>query len=202
MPETNAEVVLVDDDKSVLRALSRQISLMGHTPVAYDAAQAGVEHVRSGRGDCLLLDLRMPEFSGLDVQEMLAGLPVPIVFISGQATIPATVQALQNGAVTFLEKPVDYDDLTEAIETALRRGVEMRTEHNDRAQAKTLFESLTKRQRQVFLVLITGASNKGIARELGIGERTVKAHRQAIMERLGADSIADIYKLAAELDMN
>lgn len=202
MPDLTAEIVLVDDDRSVLRAMSRQVGLMGHNPVTFDDARKGVEHILAGHGDCLLLDLRMPEISGLDVQDMLAGLPVSIVFISGQATIPATVRAMQNGAVTFLEKPVEYAELEQAIDTALKRGTELRSRQNDRTLAEELFASLTDRQKDVFRVLVTGAANKDIARELGIGERTVKAHRQAIMERLGADSIAAVYRLAGELGIN
>lgn len=202
MFDLNAEIVLVDDDPSVLRAMSRQVGLMGHNPVAFDDARKAVRHIRSGQGDCLLVDLQMPELSGLQVQEMLADLPVPVVFVSGQANIPTTVKAMQNGAVTFLEKPIEYAMLEQAIDVALKRGAELRSRLNDRARARKLFASLTDRQKDVFRILITGATNKEIAQDLDIGERTVKAHRHAIMNRLGADSIADIYRLASELGMD
>ncbi|WP_425044310.1 response regulator transcription factor [Primorskyibacter sp. S87] len=202
MPERRAEIVVVDDDRSVLKAMSRQISLMGHRPVVFDDPRQGVCHVREGNGDCLLLDLQMPDASGLDVQDMLSGLPVPIVFVSGFATIPATVQAMQNGAVTFLEKPVEYAELELAIETALKKGADLRANPDDQSAADELLASLTERQKDVFRILVTGVTNKEIAQELGIGERTVKAHRHAIMERLEADSIADIYRLAARLGLN
>jgi two-component system, LuxR family, response regulator FixJ len=200
--DCKSEIILVDDDPSVLKALSRQVGLMGYEPVTFGNAGKAAQHIRAGQGDCLLLDLRMPEISGLDVQDMLAGVPVPIIFISGHATIPATVQAMQNGAVTFLEKPIEYADLERAIGTALKKGTDLRLKHGEHVSAKELFASLTERQRDVFRVLVTGATNKEIAHRLGVGERTVKAHRHAIMERLKANSIADIYRLAAELELN
>lgn len=202
MPEAVVEIVLVDDDHSLLRALSRQIDLMGYKAVPFPDAREGIRHISSGHGDCLVLDLRMPEVSGLDVQDRLAGLPVPIIFLSGHATIPATVQAMQKGAVTFLEKPVEYDELETALDTALEQGKQLRNAHRNRTIANAAYGSLTERQRDVFRLLITGAPNKVIAYQLGIGERTIKAHRHAIMERLGANSIADIYRIAAELDLD
>lgn len=202
MDDKPAEIVLIDDDSSFLKALERQVRLMGHVPVTFGDAEAGLHHIRNGQSDCLLVDLRMPGVSGLDVQDVLAELPVPIVFISGQATIPATVQAMRNGAVTFLEKPVEYEDVRQAIGEALRYGAELKVEHAGRAAATRRFDQLTARQKDVLRLVVTGVPNKVIARKLGIGERTVKAHRQAIMERLQATSVADLYHLAADLGID
>lgn len=201
MTEDHYRIVVLDDDASFLRALSRQITLMGYSPLAFESANDALAFIRTNQCECLILDLRMPEVSGLDVQKLVAEIPIPVIFISGHASIPDTVQAVQNGAVTFLEKPVEYADLQRAIQTALNQLVELRSRHSAIETAKLRYESLTKRQKDVFALLAEGAPNKTIAYELGIGERTVKAHRRAVMEQIGAKTILDVYRLATELEI-
>lgn len=151
----------------------------------------------------MVVDLCMPDMTGLELQSELKALgrPLPVIFLSGQGTIQSSVDAILGGALDFLEKPVEFDVLEEALEKALLQWNVLVRKQSEGMAARERFSRLTARQTEVFRVLITGASNKEIARRLSIGERTVKAHRHAIMRSLGADTIADIYRLATELEI-
>jgi len=201
MDERAPEVLLVDDDASVLNAFERQVRLMGYPTRTFQDPKVALAAIRGGAGCCMIVDLCMPGMTGLELQAELKALgrPLPVIFLSGQGTIRESVQAVLDGAIDFLEKPVEFDVLKDAISTALSSW-----KSRSRAQAEHLvaverFSRLTPRQVEVFRILISGASNKEIANRMRIGERTVKAHRQAIMERLEADTIADIYRLVSEL---
>ena len=181
MDSETARIVIVDDDPSVLAALAKQIALMGHEVTPFEDPALALQHLRQSRGDCLILDLNMPELTGLEVQEELADLRVPvgIIFVSGAATVQSSVSAMRGGATHFLEKPIEYDDLSAAVDEALAKVRNARRETEAKADAERRYHNLTERQQAVFREILTGAPNKVIAHRLNIGERTVKAHRQA-----------------------
>jgi FixJ family two-component response regulator len=199
--ERGHEVVIVDDDPSVRVAFERQIRLMGHQAKSFEDPTEALSAIRAGAGCCVIVDLCMPTMSGLQLQNELTelGRPLPLIFVSGQGTVQSSVRAVLDGALDFLEKPVEFDVLKDAISKALSSWNSLTRAQSEHMAAVERFSRLTQRQEEVFRILISGASNKEIARRLDISERTVKAHRQALMESLGADSIADVYRLAAEL---
>ncbi len=201
MAERGREVVIVDDDPSVRVAFERQIRLMGHQPKSFEDPTQALGAIRAGAGCCVIVDLCMPSMSGLQLQNELQelGRPLPVIFVSGQGTVRSSVRAVLDGALDFLEKPVEFDVLRDSIENALSYWNSQTSAQADHVAANERFSRLTPRQAEVFRILIGGASNKEIARRMRIGERTVKAHRKAIMESVAADTIADIYRLASEL---
>ena len=191
-------VVIVDDDPSILKAFSKQIELMGHSVTAFSDPEDALTHLQLEGADCLLVDLNMPRLNGLELQAAIARLkpPVPTVFVSGAANVQSSVAAMRGGACHFLEKPVEFDDLRSAIDEATALAIEATDAARAAERAQGHFDELTARQKDVFRELLTGAPNKVIAFRLGIAERTVKAHRQALMERLGARSIPDLVAIA------
>ena len=201
MNDAASTVYIVDDDPSVLRSLSRLIRQAGHKPVTFSCAKDFLESSQSPQNQpaCLILDLRMPGISGLELQNRHKQDPsaCPIIFISGNATIPATVQAIKNGAVTFLAKPFDHDDLLKAIDEALEKH---RSIIKDFSQTNAIHERiamLTEREREVMAWVISGALNKQIGAALGIVEKTVKVHRARVMEKMQASSLAELVRLCA-----
>lgn len=192
-------VLIVDDDASVCRSLSRLLRQKGMSTRSFASAEefllAPAETWRHPA--CMVLDLQMPGLNGLELQQRLARHPAtcPIVFISGNGTIPATVQAMQQGAVNFLTKPFDSDDLLRAVHEALEQH-----RHQLKTGARVLtvttrIQSLTDREREVMAWIITGALNKQIAAHLGIVEKTVKVHRARVLEKMQAGSVADLVRL-------
>lgn len=206
MAETRAKIVLVDDDPSTLRAIGKQIRFLGHDVHAFDDPNEALSWLETHSAACLVLDLHMPGMTGLEVQARLTGLRHPpiVVFLSGMADIPSTVEAMRAGAVDFLEKPVERSDLAAAVAYAVERFAVERDAAQRRFETETRLNMLTSRQRDVLGHLLNGASNKLIARDLRISERTVKAHRHMLMEKLGAESLADLFAIAvkAGIDIN
>ena len=199
MNDTTPTVFIVDDDHSVLRSLSRLVRQAAYKPVTYSSADHFLDAIAHTpiQPACLLLDLHMPGMNGLELQNRLTTIPAacPIVFISGNATIPATVQAIKNGAVTFLAKPFDHDDLLQAIEEALEKHRAQISELTQTGSIHERISSLTDREREVMAWVISGTLNKQIAAELGIVEKTVKVHRARVMEKMQAASVADLVRL-------
>ena len=197
-------VVVVDDDPSILRAYSKQIELMGHCVRAFTAPLEALEHLQSQGADCLVVDLSMPGFSGLELQTATARLtpPVPTVFVSGAASVQSSVAAMRGGACHFLEKPVEFEDLKSAIAEATEQAAEAALAVRESQNAQALYDTLTPRQQAVLRELLAGAPNKVVAFRLGISERTVKAHRQALLERLGARSISDLEIFAKKIGLS
>jgi len=197
-------VVVVDDDPSILKAFSKQIELMGHSVAAFSVPEDALNHLQDEGADCLVVDLNMPRLSGLDLQTAIARLkpPVPIVFVSGAANVQSSVAAMRGGACHFLEKPVEFEDLQSAIAEATEQASAAAASVRDAKEAQEHYDELTPRQQAVFRELLTGAPNKVVAFRLGIGERTVKAHRQALMERLGARSIPDLVAIAEKIGLS
>lgn len=194
MPDDSCDVVIVDDDVSLLRAFGRQLELMGHRVETFSDPVVALSFLEAGGGKCALVDLSMPQLSGLELQERLVARqkPLTFVFISAQATVPNAATAMRRGAIHFLEKPVEFDDLKTTIGEAL-------DSYEEQAAAAFVFQEvgrrfglLTPKQEEVFWLVTSGASNKEAARQLDITERTVKAHRSEIRRKLQARSLAEL----------
>jgi FixJ family two-component response regulator len=190
-------VFVIDDDPSVLRALERLLRSNGFRVEAYSSPAAFLDAPIDEGVSCLLLDLRMPGLSGLDVQQTLVrkGLVMPIVFLSGQGDVPSTARAMREGAVDFLVKPVDETQLLDAVARAQARAVDLQRERREQREADVRFARLTKREREVCDLVARGFLNKQIAYELGTSEKTVKVHRGRVMHKLEVDSVAALVRL-------
>ena len=196
-------VHVVDDDASVRKSLNRLLSAAGYEVELFERAGDFVDHMHHEGPACLVLDIRLPDQSGLDLQETLSTVEerMPIVFITGHGDIPMTVKAMKAGAVDFLAKPFDESVLLNAIETAIRLDRQEFQQRRERGTAKAGVATLTKREDEVFCHVITGMLNKQIAAELGIAEKTVKVHRGRVMQKLGVVSVAELVRLAAQLSI-
>lgn len=193
-----AMVFVVDDDASVRKSLSRLVSAAGYRVQAYASAGEFLARRPEPGPSCLVLDVRMPGVTGLDLQQTLASAvhEIPIIFITGHGDIPTTVKAMKAGAVDFLAKPFAGKDLLDAIQRAVAKdtrnlGAEARDD-----EVRSRVKRLTPRERQVLALVVTGMLNKQIASELGIGEKTVKVHRARVMEKMQAGSVAALVRLA------
>jgi FixJ family two-component response regulator len=198
MKDIKPVVFIVDDDSSVRRSLERLVRSVGLTAKSFASAK---EFLQTGHGKetgCLVLDMRMPEVSGLELQEKMtrAGILLPIIFISGHATVPMSVRAMKAGALDFLQKPFDEQDLLEAVYRALDRCRKAREEHQAMETLRARVRSLTPKEYEVFTCVITGMPNKNIADRLVTAEKTVKVHRAAIMKKMGAESVAALVRMA------
>ena len=196
-------VHVIDDDASWRRSVERLLAAAGYRVALHESAEAFLATAELDAPGCILLDMRMPGLTGLQLQQHLLERrqPIPIVFISGHGDIPSTVLAMKSGAETFLTKPVDADVLLKTIEQAMLRS---REEHDRRGQLDALrsrVDSLTPTERKVFAMVVHGTLNKRIAVELGTAERTVKWHRQHIMQKLQAGSLAELVSLAERLGL-
>lgn len=196
-PDRDGIAYVIDDDEDVRRALARLLRSSGLTVVTFPSAQAFLAHRLVDRPSCLVLDVRLPGASGLDLQAALeqAQLEIPIVFITGHADVPMSVRAMKAGAVDFLEKPFDDTALLEAIHQALDRGRERRAKRAARAVVQERLATLTPRERQVLELVVTGLLNKQIADTLGAAEKTIKVHRGRVMEKMQANSVADLVRM-------
>jgi FixJ family two-component response regulator len=201
MQDSDAIVAIVDDDPSVRKGLQRLIRSMGWKAESFASAQEFLARPRTETPSCLVLDLQLPGLSGLDLQKQMAeaGLETPIVFLTGHGDIPASVQAMKLGAIEFLTKPVDEQDLLKAIQEAIERYKRTREEHAELRGLRERYESLTAREQEVMRQVISGLLNKQIAGELEITEDTVKFHRGHIMRKMGADSLPDLVRMAENL---
>ena len=202
MTSVPATVHIVDDDASFRTATGRLLRALGYTVATYETAEQLLQQLPDDTGPtCVLLDIKIPGLSGPELQDRLnaLGSTLPIVFLTGHGDIPTTVQVIKAGAEDLLTKPVEKDKLIDAIERAVRRGRAMRTRHDQLDALRKLVDSLTPRERQVFERVARGKMNKEIARELGTTERTIKAHRHNVMEKVGAASLADLAVIAERL---
>ena len=191
-------VFVVDDDASIRRALARLLKSVGLAVELYAGAQEFLEACDPDRPGCLLLDVRMPGTGGLELQQILAsrGIEWPIVFITGHGDVPMSVRAMKAGAVDFLPKPFSDQDLLDAVQRALGRDSELRTVRAQRAEVTQRIARLTPREREVFALVVAGRMNKHIAAQLGASEKTIKVHRGRVMEKMQADSVAELVVLA------
>ncbi len=196
-------VHVVDDDASMRRSLARLLTGAGYQVALYAAAEELLAVAGPNLTGCLLLDLRLPGASGLELQAKLAarGCTAPVVFLTGHGDVPAGVRAMKNGAVDFLEKPVAGDELFAAVRAAVEREATARAGGAELAELRALAASLSDRQRDVWLRVAAGHLNKQIAHDLGLVERTVKLHRAKAMEKLRARSTADLVRTAERLGL-
>lgn len=191
-------VFLVDDDASVRRGLTRLLESAGYAVEAFASAPEFLAREPYSGPCCLVLDVRMPGLTGLDLQETLAaaGRRMAIVFVTGHVDVPMSVRAMKEGAVDLLTKPVDAKDLMEAIQRAVAKDVRDRGEEDRTAEIQERVKLLTPRETEVFALVVTGMLNKQIAFNLGIVEKTVKVHRARVMEKMRARSVAELVRLA------
>jgi FixJ family two-component response regulator len=202
MEPTNELVYVVDDEASVGEALSALLRANGKHVQLFTSGQDFLNLSRRDSCACVILDLKMPGLSGLEVQELIsAKTSIPVIFLTGRGDIPSTVRAMKGGAVDFLTKPVDEEALLASVERALRQDRTGRREVLEYARIVARYESLTPREREVLPLLARGLLNKQAAFELGITEYTVQIHRGHIMRKMEADSFATLVKLAGKLKL-
>ncbi|UPJ61462.1 response regulator [Bradyrhizobium sp. 192] len=196
-------VHVVDDDPSFRSAISRLLKIAGYQVADYETAAFFLQNIKEAKPGCLLLDVQMPSLNGLQLQEELAKLSPdwPIIFMTAHGDIPTSVRAIKAGAEDFLAKPVAKDTLLPAIERALVRSECMRESQSQQKSLKSLVETLTARESEVFSLMVRGKLNKQIAHVLGTSERTVKAHRQAVMQKLQVQSFAQAVSVAERVGL-
>lgn len=190
-------VYIVDDDDGMRRALTLLITTVGYQPIAFAKPTEFLAKYDPAQPGCLVLDVRMPEMSGLEVQQHLnkTGSMLPVILISGHGDIPMAVQAMKDGAFDFLQKPFRDQELLDRINGALKLDAQNRESVDRLADLKAREESLTPREREVLLLVVDGKANKVIAIDLGLSERTVEIHRANVMEKMGARSVAHLVKM-------
>jgi FixJ family two-component response regulator len=196
--DEQATVFVVDDDDSVCRALRLLIESVGLRIEAYPHARAFLEAYNPAKWGCLVLDMRMPGVGGLELQDVLAerGIRLPVIFITGHGDVPTSVQALKGGAEDFIQKPFDDQTLLDAIQRAIRKDRKSHAEEARRAEILKRVDSLTKREREVFGLVVTGIPNRKVAERMKISEKTVKTHRARVMQKMRAESLPELVLLA------
>ncbi len=201
MNQLTPVVFVVDDDPSVGRAIKRLVESVGLQVVHFGSAQEFMRSERPDAPSCLVLDVRLPGISGLDFQHELAvtNTQIPIIFVTAHGDIQMSVRAMKAGAIEFLTKPFRDQDLLDAVQVALERDRARRQKEAGIAALRDRYESLSSREREVVAMVVSGFLNKQIAAEIGTTENTVKAHRSRAMEKMHADSLADLVKMIERL---
>ena len=198
-----AIVFVVDDDVSVRESLELLIKFAGWQPETFASAKDFLARPRISTPCCLVLDVSLPDLNGLELQKLIASerTDMPIIFITGHGDVPMTVQAMKAGAVEFLTKPFDDEVLLSAIRHALKRSAAVLDDQAEITAMRNTYESLTPREQDVMRLVVAGMLNKQIGLKLGISEITVKAHRGKVMQKMKADSVADLVKTAVKLGL-
>jgi FixJ family two-component response regulator len=201
MNSQQAVIHVVDDDAGFRTAIARLLGVSGYRVTLYESASQALNTLPSDQRGCILLDVRMPGLSGMQLQKHLTRLqnPLPIIFLTGHGDIMTSVLAIKAGAEDFLTKPVTKKTLLNVIERALAHYDDLSDRTTYTKSLRTLFESLSEREREVFMLVVRGQLNKQIAHRLGIAERTVKAHRHNVMEKMRASSVAELVSIAGQL---
>ena len=204
MNKPNPTVFIVDDDPSVRKGLGRLLRSTGYDVETFGSAQEFLEMAPDCPGPaCLVLDVKMSGLNGLELQDQLQKreYTIPIVFATGHGDIPMSVKAIKTGAIDFLTKPFDEEDLLKAVQEAFKKDMANRSEMNERQSILQRVKLLTPREYEILTYVITGMLNKQIAYALDISEKTVKVHRGRVMEKLGVDSVAELVRLAGKADI-
>jgi len=195
-------VFVVDDDEAVRSSLRLLLKSVGLTATALPTAQQFLATYDPLQPGCLVLDVRMPGMSGLELQEQLnlRGAVIPVIFITGHGDVPMAVEAMQQGAFDFLQKPFRDQDLIDRIQRALTKDTQNRAELDERSRNRDRFESLTPREREVLALVASGKPNKVMAADLGLSQRTVEIHRARVMEKMGVSSLAQLVRIVMDLN--
>lgn len=201
MREPQPTIFVVDDDASMRRALSYLLLSAGYKVETYSSAETFLARDNYNGVGCVILDVRMPRMSGIELQEKIirTTYSMPIIFLTGHGEVAMGVEAMKKGAVDFLTKPCDDEQLLAAIHRAIEKALQARADFEEVAEIRRRIELLTPREKEILPYIITGMLNKQIAARLGIAEPTLKIHRGRIMEKLSADSVADLVRLAGKI---
>ena len=201
MKEKSPIVFVVDDDDAVRGSLRLLLKSVGLAAQPYGSAQEFLEHYSPDQPGCLVLDVRMPGMSGLELQQQLnmRGAVIPVIFITGHGDVPMAVEAMQHGAFDFLQKPFRDQDLIDRIQRALEKDRGYRQELRKREQIRERRDSLTPREQEVLELVTSGKANKVMAADLGVSQRTVEIHRARVMEKMGAASLAQLVRMVIDL---
>lgn len=198
-----ATVFVVDDDPSVRSALKRLVASVGLESETFATSDEYLARLDPSAPGCLIVDIRLPGLSGLELQEKLSrnGYHLPVIFLTAHGDIRTTVRAMKGGAIDFLTKPFHEQELLDAVRRAIELDREGRRKHAERTRRRERFESLTARERQVLALVVTGHLNKQIASELNLSESTVKLHRAEVMQKMEARSLAELVSIVADIDL-
>ena len=201
MTESDPVVFVVDDDAAIREVIGKLILTVGLRVETFGSTAEFLRHERPTAPSCLILDVRLPESSGLELQRELAeaGIEIPIIFITGHADVPMTVRAMKAGAVEFLTKPFRGQELLDAVQEAIEKDRKASTDRAHTAVIRARYDSLTPREKEVFNLVVAGLLNKQIGGELGTSELTIKTHRGRVMDKMGAESLADLVRMSERL---
>jgi len=200
--EAQVTVFVVEDDEAVRKLMRTLLTSVGLNAATYGSAQEFLSNYNPNQGGCLVLDVRMPGMSGLELQQLLnmRGAILPVIFVSGHGDIPMAVEAMQHGAFDFLPKPFRDQDLIDRVQRALEKDKTNRAQLREKDRIRERFESLTPREREVLTLVTSGKANKVMAGDLGVSQRTVEIHRARVMEKMGAGSLAQLVRMVMDLE--
>lgn len=201
MKEAQPIVYLIDDDVSVREGIADLLRSVGHDVQTFGSVQHFVDTRRPDAPGCMVLDVRLPGMSGLEFQRTLikSNIDIPVIFISAHADVPMTVRAIKSGAIDFLTKPVHEQQLLDTVQAGLERARARHKEAKLVAELRERFDALTPREREIFTLMISGRRNKQIAGQVGLSEMTVKVHRSHVMQKMQANSLVDLVRIADQL---